>query len=68
MVNWDDMHRKGERPWDLKGVTPMLKNFFENEEEGKELMKSQKIKRILIPGCGQVKQNGFDKLFYILEI
>lgn len=49
MPNWDDMHRRGERPWDLKEVTPMLKKFIETETET-----LKNIKRILIPGCGQV--------------
>lgn len=53
-VNWEDMHKEGNRPWDLKGVTPMLQNFFENDEIGRKLAKSGEIKRILVPGCGQV--------------
>ena len=54
VVNWDEMHRNGLRPWDLNGVTPMLKYFFESDELGKELIKSDEIKRVLVPGCGQV--------------
>lgn len=53
-VNWEGMHQEGNRPWDLKGVTPMLNYFFEIDETGKNLIKSGNIKRILIPGCGQV--------------
>ena len=53
-VNWEGMHREGNRPWDLKGVTPMLKNFFEIDEMGKNLNENGNIKRVLIPGCGQV--------------
>ena len=53
-VNWEGMHQEGNRPWDLKGVTPMLKNFFEIDEMGKNLNENGNIKRVLIPGCGQV--------------
>lgn len=53
-VNWEEMHQEGNRPWDLNGVTPMLKYFFEIDEVGKSLIKTDSIKRILIPGCGQV--------------
>jgi hypothetical protein len=53
-VNWEEMHQEGNRPWDLNGVTPMLKHFFEIDEVGKSLIKTESIKRILIPGCGQV--------------
>lgn len=53
-VNWERMHREGNRPWDLKGVAPILKYFIEIDEIGKNLMESGTVKRILIPGCGQV--------------
>lgn len=32
MPNWEEMHHEGNRPWDLKGVTPMLKYFIESDE------------------------------------
>lgn len=54
MVNWEEMHREGNRPWDLKGVTPMLKYFLETDEIGVKLVNESNLKRILIPGCGQV--------------
>lgn len=50
MPEWEEMHKEGNRPWDLKGVTPMLKYFIESE--GEEL---QEVKRICVPGCGQVQ-------------
>lgn len=56
-VNWEGMHQNGNRPWDLKGVTPMLKYFLEIDETGKNLIENGNIKRILIPGCGQVTKN-----------
>lgn len=48
---WEQMHQEGNRPWDLIGVTPMLKYFIETE-----MIKFNfsNLKRILIPGCGQV--------------
>ena len=52
-VNWEGMHKDGNRPWDLNGVTPILKHFFEIDEKGRNLGTA---KRILIPGCGQVIQ------------
>lgn len=55
-VNWDEMHLRGERPWDLKGVTPMLKFLFDCDVKGRELRQSEEIKRILVPGCGQVQK------------
>ena len=53
-VNWEGMHQEGNRPWDLKGVTPMLKHFIEIDELGNNLIETGTVKRILIPGCGQV--------------
>ena len=49
--HWEQMHQEGNRPWDLMGVTPMLKYFIETE-----MIKFNfsNMKRILIPGCGQV--------------
>lgn len=51
---WEQMHQEGNRPWDLMGITPMLKHFVETETEMIKFNFSD-MKRILIPGCGQVK-------------
>ena len=49
MPDWEEMHEEGNRPWDLKGVTPILKYFIESERE-----RLGNIKSICVPGCGQV--------------
>ena len=55
---WEKMHQDDNRPWDLKGVTPMVKYFFETDEIGKSIrLELNDSKRILVPGCGQVKHN-----------
>lgn len=51
MRNWDEMHKEGNRPWDLKGVTPILQFFVENEAKNFEI---NRMKSICVPGCGQV--------------
>lgn len=51
---WEELHKEGNRPWDLMGVTPMLRNFLENDEIGRKLVNNGEIKTILVPGCGQV--------------
>lgn len=54
-VDWENLHKIGRRPWDLLGVTPMLKFFCESDHKGKEIIEELKANaRILIPGCGQV--------------
>lgn len=49
--HWEQMHQEGNRPWDLMVVTPMLKYFIETEMIN---FNFSNMKRILIPGCGQV--------------
>lgn len=61
---WDQMHLDDNRPWDLKGVTPILKHFIENL---KGEMKNPT--RILVPGCGQVYDSEYlGKVFPEAEV
>ena len=51
MPEWEEMHKEDNRPWDLNGITPILKFFVEFEYE-----RLSHVKRICVPGCGQVKR------------
>jgi SAM-dependent methyltransferase len=45
---WDQRHQKGETGWDLKMVSPPLKNYFDQP--------FQPMGKVLIPGCGQAHE------------
>ncbi|HTI69218.1 MAG TPA: methyltransferase domain-containing protein [Candidatus Limnocylindria bacterium] len=43
-MDWEEMYRKGEAPWDRGGPTPPLKQYLERHPlRG----------RVLVPGCGR---------------